>query len=256
MGLGVLSDTYTSSFSGSVIIPFSSSQITWPTPLQYVFSGYNYLLSPHTASNELLLGITSSVNNLVMKISSTPSSLSSPYSNLSYQFLPSPFYGFDDMSRFPDCQPLVGNIDNNRKNPLIQKVDYNSGQIVPTNILAISSGSATKVSIPESNYTLLKSKNPRYDGVKTTSQILNKWSAGDTNTYGKEPTVESLTNLMTFCSWINNAFPERNNTLEANIKYVMKDDESVNEPNLTEKSITNVQFSFPQQQKLHYCFKG
>ena len=51
------------------------------------------------------------------------------------------------------------------------------------------SGSALKASIQDSNYTLKRHTNPRYEGSRTTSQKLNEWTEGDTNTFGKSPTT-------------------------------------------------------------------
>jgi hypothetical protein len=88
-----------------------------------------------------------------------------------------------------DCQHLLNNAVNNRLSSFHQDIDYSSGLLTPSNFELLISGSALKASIQDSNYTLKRHTNPRYEGSRTTSQKLNEWTEGDTNTYGKLPTT-------------------------------------------------------------------
>jgi hypothetical protein len=98
--------------------------------------------------------------------------------------------GFDPSSL--DYQPLLNNVLNSRSSSLHQDIDYSSGMLTPTNFDLLISGSALKAPVQDSNYTLLRHINPRYNGSRSTSQKLNKWTEGDAGTYGKSPNITSL----------------------------------------------------------------
>ena len=116
---------------------------------------------------------------------------SSVSSGLALETIPEPFFS-EDFDRALDCQPLLNNAVNNRLSFFHQDIDYSSGILTPTNFELLISGSALKASIQDSNYTLKRHTNPRYDGSRSTSQNLNTWTSGDTGTFGKQPNVENL----------------------------------------------------------------
>jgi hypothetical protein len=113
---------------------------------------------------------------------------SSVSSGLALESIPEPYFS-ENFSRALDCQPLLNNAVNNRLSRFHQDIDYSSGLLTPTNFELLISGSALKASIQDSNYTLKRHTNPRYEGSRTTSQKLNEWTEGDTNTFGKSPTT-------------------------------------------------------------------
>jgi hypothetical protein len=113
---------------------------------------------------------------------------SSVSSGLALNTIPEPYFS-ENFSRALDCQPLLNNAINNRLSSFHQDIDYSSGLLTPTNFELLISGSALKASIQDSNYTLKRHTNPRYEGSRTTSQKLNEWTEGDTNTFGKSPTT-------------------------------------------------------------------
>jgi hypothetical protein len=113
---------------------------------------------------------------------------SSVSSGLALNTIPEPFFS-EDFDRALDCQPLLNNAVNNRLSRFHQDIDYPPGLLTPINFELLISGSALKASIQDSNYTLKRHTNPRYDGSRTTSQKPNEWTAGDTNTFGKLPTT-------------------------------------------------------------------
>jgi len=113
---------------------------------------------------------------------------SSVSSGLALNTIPEPYFS-ENFSRALDCQPLLNNAVNNRLSSFHQDIDYSSGLLTPTNFELLISGSALKASIQDSNYTLKRHTNPRYEGSRTTSQKLNEWTEGDTNTFGKFSTT-------------------------------------------------------------------
>lgn len=148
--------------------------------------------------------------------------------------------------RDSDCDVLQGEAKSLRANPFLQDLDYSTSQTVPVNIQAIISESATKGTVPESNYTQLANANPRYYGSKNQTQKLNEWTQfkGNIGTYGKTSAVDSETSLIVYCDWIGGNKPDRNDTVSAHIQYIIKEDGTIEEPNLKPESIGNIQHAF------------
>jgi hypothetical protein len=107
-----------------------------------------------------------------------------------------------------DYNPLINNVFVDRLSSIYQDVDYSTGIATPTNFGLLISGSALKAAVQDSNYTSKRVTLPRYEGVKSTSQHLNYWTPGDTGTYGKLPTIESLKTMVAYCDDIGGWPPE------------------------------------------------
>ncbi len=125
---------------------------------------------------------------------------------------------------YSDYNPLMNNIDEERLSTKYEQVDYYPGITTPTNFDLIISGSAVKAAVQDSNYTSKRVINPRYNGVKSTSQLLNTWSPpntiegySDTGTYGKQPTVENLKTYIAYCDEISGWPPEREEASAMNV---------------------------------------
>jgi len=73
-----------------------------------------------------------------------------------------------------DCEPLLNNILANRPNPYYMDVDFSENPVIAVNKQSILTGSATRFPIPQSNFTSLKSANPRYFGSRTISPDFGK----------------------------------------------------------------------------------
>jgi hypothetical protein len=143
-----------------------------------------------------------------------------------------------------DYNPLINNILVDRLSAKFQDVDYSTGIAIPTNFGVIISGSAVKAAIQDSNYSSKRVIIPRYEGSKSTSQVLNTWTPGDTGTYGKLPTVESLKNIVAYCDWIGGWPPERENASAIHVQYLIKSDGTVIIPNTSENSLADIKGTF------------
>jgi hypothetical protein len=150
-----------------------------------------------------------------------------------------------------DYNPLLNNVELERLNTFYQDVDYSTGITTPTNFDLIMSGSALKAAVQDSNYTTHRHILPRYNGSKSTSQLLNTWSPPNTilgyedlGTYGKIPTVESLKTAVAYCEDIGGWPPERMEASAIFIKYLINSDGTVTLPNITENSLADVQNTF------------
>ena len=165
------------------------------------------------------------------------------------------FYGSDVLPfQFAvDCQPLLNNFSSQRTNPYLYDIDYNfqgdtiyySSSLAPVNFLQILSGSAVKAAVPESNYTELRSINPRYNGAKSTSQELNVWSIGDVGTYGKNPTIELRDAFFGYFNDLDDPYPNINNLTRINLNYLIDEQANALPPSLNQLSIDTFEQVFP-----------
>ena len=149
-----------------------------------------------------------------------------------------------------DYNPIINNVDEDRLSTIFEEVGYYPGITTPTNFNSIISGSALKAAVQDSNYTSKRIINPRYNGVKSTSQILNQWTPGDTGTYGKTPTVESLKTAVAYCDWIGGWPPDRENASAIHIQYLIKSDGTIVIPDVSENSLSDNKGNFESGERL------
>lgn len=169
--------------------------------------------------------------------------------------IPEPYFGSNDFNRALDCQPLLNNADINRRHNLYQDIDYSAGAAEPVNFDLLISGSALRAEVQLSNYTTRRHVIPRYEGSKSTSQKLNTWTKGDTGTFGKTPTVESLKTVIAYCDWIGGWPPDRMNASTAHVLYLIDADGNIGIPNTSENSLPNVQGSFQTSERFRISSK-
>ena len=150
---------------------------------------------------------------------------------------------------YTDFNPLINNFLEPRIGTLYQDVDYSAGATEPVNFGLIISESAVKASVQDSNYTLRRSVIPRYEGSKSTSQNLNTWTEGDSGTFGKTPTLDSLKTVIAYCDWIGGWPPDRMNASTAHVLYLIDSDGNIGVPNTSENSLPNVQGAFQTGEK-------
>jgi hypothetical protein len=194
---------------------------------------------------------TNTLGNLQLRItqSRTPNTPSS-VSNILEPYITTPNYYNSDYN------PLINNILVDRLSSIYQDVDYSTGIYTPTNFDLLISGSALKAAVQDSNYTSKRVILPRYEGSKSTSQVLNQWTPGDTGTYGKLPTVESLKTMVAYCDGIGGWPPERENASAAFVKYLIKADGTVVIPNTTPNSLADNQETFESGENVLVQFAG
>jgi len=143
-----------------------------------------------------------------------------------------------------DENVLLNNAFDLRDSSYYMDVDYTRGITEPVNFDLLISGSATRAKVQDSNYTTQRHIIPRYLGSKSTSQQLNKWTEGDAGTYGKLPTVENLKTYVAYGEMGGSWAPERMNASTFQIKYLIKEDGTIDSPNVSENSLQNNQGTF------------
>jgi hypothetical protein len=104
-----------------------------------------------------------------------------------------------------DYYAIPNNENANRDNTFLKDIDYSTNPNYPVNRLAIISGNATPAQTPDSNYTMTRVINPRYEGSRVSSADYNFYTAptnsvsfqnGDTGSwggdisYGKTATID------------------------------------------------------------------
>ena len=146
-----------------------------------------------------------------------------------------------------DCQPLLNNYNEQRSSTFLMDVDYSSqsGPIIPVNQTQILSNSAVKATVPDSNYTQLRSINPRYNGVKSTSAQLNVWNIGDIGTFGKLPTVELRDAFFGYFNDLDDPYPNINGLTRVNLNYLIDEQGNALPPSLEPLSIDTFKAVFP-----------
>ena len=160
-------------------------------------------------------------------------------------------YFSEDFASSLDCQPLLNNAIINSVNSQFQEVDYNDGMFIPSNQQLILNNQAARAQVQDSNYTLLRHTNPRYNGSRSTSQFLNTWSSDNTipgykdvGTFGKIPSVSTLRTMAAYCSIISGYTPELMNASAVVIKYLIDEDGSLITPNQSPNSLEDNKNTF------------
>ena len=154
---------------------------------------------------------------------------------------------FSDDSNFDlalDCQPLLNNYSDGRLNDRLQDIDYNFGTVTPSNWQQIIEFSASRASVPESNYTIQASANPRYFGTRTNSARINTWTPGDEGGYGKLPNIEISRGFLAYFKSTSDLYPLLNNSTQYNVQYLIGQDGVATQPKLSDITLYNMQGTF------------
>ena len=161
-----------------------------------------------------------------------------------------------------DCNPLLNNVGGARSNEKLQIVEFSEsqlgeGSLIPSNLESIRSGSATKAAVPESNYTSLAFNRNRYVGSKFTRDNINSTSIP--NDYQYEGRRDEITDVddgtlgvatpdvlggipvatlqdvhLGYYSRIIDPYPTLNGKTAYFVKYLMNDQNVVQDPSLSE----------------------
>jgi hypothetical protein len=186
-----------------------------------------------------------------------------PTASVSCSLIIEPYIAENNFFYNSNDNALLNSVNDQRENSFALDADYGYG-ITPVNFNALINGTTTHATVPDSNYTSKKSTILKYEGSKSTSQLLNTWSPpgtieggySDTGTYGKLPTVESLKTYIAYCDGIGGWPPERENASAMNVLYLIKADNTVVIPNTSKDSLSIMQQTFQTGERVFISTKN
>ena len=236
-GSNPMNENLNTRYTGEILIPSSSADTITASGIIYNFNDLREPFTGEYSGSELTvytLPTSSTVTELSFFNTETNYSTS-----ISYSAIP--------------LDPTFNNISEARKSVRFMDVDYSSNIITPVNIGFITSrsfgditeGSSSFLDAPvqDSNYTLLRNKNPRYLGSKTISQKYNTYTLGDSS-YGQTAAIDLNSLKFAYFSEIvetGSAFPERSNVY---IKYLIDGRSNVIELTRKNENIFDIQNIF------------
>jgi hypothetical protein len=160
-----------------------------------------------------------------------------------------------------DCNPIANNATEPRFNPWLQDVDYSVNAITPINFEQLINFTATKATVPQSNYTQIGFAHSRYEGSSTTRDQINRYNPlgvsdplnkliystgidssiinkGKGPSLGKIPNVELNNAYIAYFNKIVDPYPTLNNKVAYYIKYLIDENGTVLDPNLSDINFT------------------
>ena len=155
-------------------------------------------------------------------------------------------------SKLP-LNPTLNNILQARTSNLYLDLDYAYSPITPVNFNFISSDLFSdlksvsypflKASVQDSNYTLKRHIDPRYNGSKLTSTLYNTYTEGDSS-YGSTAAIDYHPIKFAYFREITSQSATLNGRSNVNIKYLIDSASNVTELTEANKNIFDVQNTF------------
>ena len=141
---------------GTSILEIGGGTIKW-----YVFTISNYL--PSASPNNLTSNLFATLN------APTPADY---FMDIDFELMVDA--SVIDQEAFPDINPILNNVPNNRLSTIYQDVDYADNYITPVNFNLLLNGVGSKFPIPDSNYRQRGWSNGRYNGSRNSSTDFNQ----------------------------------------------------------------------------------
>ena len=129
-----------------------------------------------------------------------------------------------------------------------------SGSIQPVNFTQILLNTADKASVPESNYTSIRSIRPRYLGTKTTGNQYNIWSVKDKDTLGKNPVIELKDAYFGYFKNIKDLYPLVNDKTSLELTYLLDQQSNAIPPSLDGYGMDILEKTFPLENPISIGF--
>lgn len=143
-----------------------------------------------------------------------------------------------------DCQPLLNNINSDRRNGFFFDVDYSFGIYNPINFNQIISRSAEYAAVQESNYTTRAIIFPRYIGTRVSSNNYNTIEGG--GSYGL-PVIDYERAFFGYANEITDPYPVINAKTQVSLKYLVDESGKVSQPNLSDWSTFDVEGTWDEE---------
>lgn len=160
-----------------------------------------------------------------------------------------------------NCDPLLNNATEPRINEWLQDVDYSVDATTPINFEQLINFTATKASVPQSNYTQLGFVNSRYVGSSTTRAQINEYdplstidienkfvysdeafsfyiNKGKGSPLGKIPNVELNNGYIAYFDRILDPYPILNNKVAYYVKYLIDEGGNILDPSISDTNFS------------------
>ena len=147
------------------------------------------------------------------------------------------FTVFEAIPEDSDNAPIENFVDTYRPSVNLFDVDYSQGSTTPVNQQVLLSGSATKATVPDSNYTMARSANSRYFGSRSTSPGFNQIPVTGSG-IGQLPNVEQTIPYFIYTpGGRGGTLAELSGSGNYRIGFVADEDGKVYKPNTTEGNV-------------------
>jgi hypothetical protein len=148
---------------------------------------------------------------------------------------------------YNDFNPLFNNAEISRLSTQFLDVDYESGLTTPLNFIPIILGTAVHAPVQDSNYASKAWSNPRYNGVRSTSNGFNQNL--DFGGFGNIPNVEQNQTFFAYFETVQNTAPIIKNQTAYNVKYLVDSNGEVYQPAPLTPTLYNLIDSFETNKK-------
>ena len=163
------------------------------------------------------------------------------------------------VNRFAELpfQPTLNNILNSRTSPKYLDVDYAYNPITPVNINFLSASLALslrttafpflRAPVQDSNYTLKRHTQPRYEGSRLFGKKYNTYSTNDIS-YGSDPVINLNSVKFVYFDQVTSQSVTLNGRSNINIKYLIDSASNVIELNEANRNLFDIQDIFNKTQ--------
>lgn len=227
-----------------------SSPITYTTSSVFPISGsITQNLLETTQYQVIIYGDGSSspatVSNFSWAITQSVAAKSSPAYN---SVILEPY--LYDVFEYSDCNVLINNATEPQYDSDFFKINYDTGQSIPTNQTQILEGTAERAPVNPSNYTSRAQIYPRYNGTKTTAPNFNA-SSSDGTGYGGLVVAGNPAPFVGYYTSKGGSTPEVLKKTIINLDYIVDENITAQTPALSDFTIDSQKSLFPRDGYLY-----
>jgi len=150
-----------------------------------------------------------------------------------------------DVFEYSDCNVLINNATEPQYDSDFFKVNYDTGQSIPTNQIQILQGTAERAPVNPSNYTSRAQIYPRYNGTKTTAPNFNT-SSNDGTGYGGLVVAGNPAPFIGYYTSKGGSTPEVLKKTIINLDYIIDENISTQVPALSDFTIDTQKGLYPR----------
>jgi hypothetical protein len=154
-----------------------------------------------------------------------------------------------------DCDVLMNNASQNDISQTRQRVLYENGGTIPSNLQQIIRGTAEYAEVNDYLYNANANILPRYEGVRVIQQQINKWTPGDISP-SQTPSVTDLQTYFAYFDYIQDTTSEIIGKSAAHILYLIDKDGVIQTPTLTGSYYYNLIDNFETDKYANIIIEG